>query len=171
MGFIPYGVISKPHRTKGEVCLVPYSRDFSNLSFIKTVFIEIDKTAGFKKYNILGHSISSKYAILNLQGLETIEQAEELKGLEVFVDTDELSISSDDEYYFFELVGLSVFTTDNKLVGKVTKLTDRSFQDILVIKMLNGKESLIPLVEPIVKEIDIANKRIIIDPPQGLLEL
>lgn len=170
MGLIPYGVISKSHGFGAGVRLVPYSRDLSNLAFIKSVYIKTGGSADFKKYNILGRSISRKYAILDLEGLETFEQAQELRGKEVFVQTEQLSGPSEDEYYFFELIGLSVFSTDNKLLGKVSKITD-SAQNILVVEMLSGKQSLIPFTEPIVKEVDVINKRIVIDPPAGLLEL
>lgn len=170
MGLIPYGVISKSHGFGEGVRLVPYSRDLSNLAFIKSVYIKTGGSADFKKYTILGRSISRKYAILDLEGLETFEQAQELRGKEVFVQTEQLSGPSEDEYYFFELIGLSVFSTDNKLLGKVSKITD-SAQNILVVEMLSGKQSLIPFTEPIVKEVDVINKRIVIDPPVGLLEL
>lgn len=170
MGLIPYGVISKSHGFGSGVRLVPYSRDLSNLAFIKSVYIKTGGSADFKKYTILGRSISKKYAILDLEGLETFEQVQELRGKEVFVQTEQLSNPSEDEYYFFELIGLSVFSTDNKLLGKVSKITD-SAQNILVVEMLSGKQSLIPFTEPIVKEVDVINKRIVIDPPAGLLEL
>ena len=170
MGLIPYGVISKSHGFGAGVRLVPYSRDFSNLAFIKSVYIKTGGSTDFQKYDILGRSLSGKYAILDLQGVETFEGAEQLKGTEVFVEADQLSSSSEDEYYFFELIGLSVFSTDNKLLGKVSKITD-SAQNILVVEMLSGKQSLIPFTEPIVKEVDVINKRIVIDPPAGLLEL
>jgi len=170
MGLFPYGVISKSHGFSGGVRLVPYSRDFSNLDFIKSVYIKTGGSTDFKKYDILGRSLSGKYAILDLQGIETFEEAEQLKGTEVFVEADQLSSSNEDEYYFFELIGLSVFSTDNKLLGKVSKITD-SAQNILVVEMLSGKQSLIPFTGPIVKEVDVKNKRIVIDPPAGLLEL
>lgn len=170
MGLIPYGVISKSHGFSGKVRLIPYSRDFSNLDFIESLYIKIGKAADFTKYDIASCLVSGKYAILDLQGIETFDEAEELKGSEVFVQTEQLSGSSDDEYYFFELIGLPVYSTDNELLGKVLEITD-SAQNILVVEMLGGKELLVPFTEPIVKEVDIANKRIVIDPPSGLLDL
>ena len=53
-------------------------------------------------------------------------------------------------------------------MGKVSKITD-SAQNILVVDMLSGKQSLIPFTEPIVKEVYVINKRIVIDPHDGIL--
>jgi 16S rRNA processing protein RimM len=171
MGLFPYGVISKSHGFGGEVRLLPYSRDFSNLDFIKSVYIKTGNSADFKKYDILGCSVSGKYAILQLEGIENFEQAEQLKGKEVCIETSRLSSSEEDDFYFFELVGLCVIDTKNNLIGKVIRLNDAGLQNILEVEMANGKEVLIPFVEPIIKEVDIEKKRIVVDPPAGLLEL
>lgn len=171
MGLIPYGVISKSHGLRGEVRLVPYSKDFSNLRFLESVYIKIDGSADFKKYGILSHSVSGKYAIIHLEGIDTIDAAERLKGTEVCVSSEQLGGSEEDEFYFFELIGLQVFDTGNNLLGRVVKINDAGLQNILEVELESGKEVLIPFTEPILKQVDIAAKKIVIDPPAGLLEL
>ena len=64
---------------------------------------------------------------------------------------------------------LETFTDDGQYIGIVDSLIDRSLQSILVVKN-EGKEHLIPLTEPIVKEIDLKQSKIIISPIKGLLD-
>jgi len=78
---------------------------------------------------------------------------------------------AEDEYYDFELEGCSVQLANGENVGRVQRILKTGGAEILVIAAPNGAELLVPLAESIVIEIDIAGKRIVIDPPEGLLEL
>lgn len=171
MGFIPYGVISKSHGLAGGVRLIIYSCDTSNLDFIESLYIQDGDTEEFTKYNIEGHSLSGKHAVIRLQGVNSIEQADKLKGTEVFVDDSQIEPAGGDEFYYYELEGLEVFDTNNNLLGKVIRLNDSGPQELLEAQLTSGKEVLIPFIEPILVEVDIDNKKIVVDPPPGLLDL
>ena len=169
--FVPYGLITKTHGLLGEICLTTFSRDFTNLQFIKNIYIKKSSGNNFYKYKINSYFISGKYAVLSLTNLNSIETAKGLKNETVYINPDELSKLDEDEYYLFELIGKSVYRLDGTLIGEVDNLLDRCQQSLLVVRDINGNEILIPLVNEIVREIDIKNKRIIIDPPDGLLEI
>ncbi|NIP37482.1 MAG: 16S rRNA processing protein RimM [Candidatus Dadabacteria bacterium] len=171
MGFIPYGVISKSHGLRGGVRLIIYSADPSNLGVLESVYIKAGDTDKFTEYNIESHSLSGKHIILNLEGVQSIEQADELKGKEVFVQAEQLGRRDEDEFYYHELQGLSVFDKENNLLGNVIKLNASGPQELLEVELENGNEALIPFVEPILVEVNIENKRIVVDPPPGLLDL
>lgn len=171
MGFIPYGVISKPQGLKGKVRLIAYSGDYSNLQFISCLHILEKDADKYTEYQIEESYSVKKHAVIKLAGIDTIEQAEEFRGLEVFVDSGQLAELSDEEYYYFELAGLEVFDTDGNHLGTVIRLNDTGMQSLLEVELTDGKQALIPFVEPILKEVDIDNKRIVVDPPPGLLEL
>lgn len=171
MGFIPYGVISKPQGLKGKVRLVAYSGDYSNLQFISSLYILEKGTDNYIEYEIEDSYSVKKHSVIKLTGIDTIEQAEELRGEEVFVDAGQLAELSDEEYYYFELAGMEVFDTDGNLLGTVIRLDDSGPQGLLEVELAEEKLALIPFVEPILKEVDIENKRIVVAPPPGLLEL
>ncbi|NIT13515.1 MAG: 16S rRNA processing protein RimM [Candidatus Dadabacteria bacterium] len=171
MGLIPYGVISRPHGLGGGVRLITYSGDLSNLEFIKSVYIKIGESEEFTRYNIEGHSISGRHAVLMLEGIDTIDNAEKLKGVEIYVETDELQQTENNEFYYYELQGLPVYDLSNNLIGNVIKLNDSGPQELLEVELKDGKEVLIPFLEPILVEIDMENKKIVVNPPPGLLEL
>ncbi len=68
-------------------------------------------------------------------------------------------------------MGLSVLTTDGTVVGEVGGLESRPVQDLLVVRLTGGGEALVPFVEQIVPEVDLEGRRVVIDPPAGLLDL
>lgn len=75
-----------------------------------------------------------------------------------------------DTFYSFELIGSTVFTTDRKLVGTVVDVLTITGNDLLVIEK-GEREILIPLTKTICLEINPAAKEIVIEPPDGLLDL
>lgn len=169
MGLINYGKITRPHGLKGEVILTPFSRQTENLPGIKSVFIEKSAGGGAERFEITGCRLHKGSAIVRLDGVDSIDEAEGFRGAAVFVDISELPDLEEDEYYWFQLVGLDVRTEDGRLIGKVESLIDRAHQSVLVVRG-GGKEVLIPLSEPIIKEIDIKNSSIVITPIEGLTE-
>lgn len=171
MGFVPYGVIVKTHGLNGEICVVTFSGDFSNLEHIQNIYLKTDHKNTFRKYCINSYFLNGKYAVMNLLDLDTFESANELKNSIVYVDSEELSDPGHNEYYWFQLIGMSVYTTDSVYIGKVDNLLDREQQSLLILKGIGNEEIMIPFVDDIVKQIEPEKCKIIIDPPDGLLEL
>jgi 16S rRNA processing protein RimM len=79
---------------------------------------------------------------------------------------------AEDDYYFFRLEGFEVLTQDGVSVGRITDLLTAPESDLLVVTAESGgREVLVPFVRTICVELDTARKRLVIDPPEGLLEL
>lgn len=91
-------------------------------------------------------------------------------GSEVLVPEQELKELEEQGFYFYQIEGSSVFTKEGALVGKVTDMLAIPENDLLVVDR-DGKEVLIPFTSDICIRVDAEMKRIIVDPPQGLLEL
>jgi len=109
--------------------------------------------------------------VIKLAGCDTIDAASKFTGYDFCVAEGERVPPAEDEYYDFELEGCSVQLANGENVGRVQRILKTGGAEILVIAAPNGAELLVPLAESIVIEIDIAGKRIVIDPPEGLLEL
>ncbi len=168
MGLINYGRITRPHGLKGEVVLIPFSRRPDNLPGINYIYIDREDSEEPEMLAVSGCRLHKGTAIVKLEGVDSIDDAEELRGAEVLVDMDELEGLEEDEYYWFELIGLDVYSEDGSFIGKVEDLIDRAHQSVLVVR--DGEaEALIPLAEPIIKEIDLENSKIVITPVDGLL--
>ena len=168
MGLINYGKITRPHGLKGEVVLIPFSRRPDNLPGISHIYVERKNSREPEMMAVSACRLQKGAAVVKLKGVDSIDDAEELRGAAVLVDTDELEGLEEDEYYWFDLIGLGVYTEDGAFVGKVEDLIDRAEQSVLIVRNA-GAETLIPLAEPIIKEIDLESSKIVITPVDGLL--
>ena len=128
---------------------------------------KIELTSGFKQPG-------KETYIVKLHGINNRNQAEQLKKFKILVKTDKLPKLKKEEFHLLELINLQVKTLENdelKIIGKVINLENEK-NNLLVIKLLkNQKKVLIPFVKEIVPLVDIKNNFLIINPPNGLLEL
>ena len=112
--------------------------------------------------------------ILKIQGINTRNSAEQLKKYKILVKANSLPKLKKEEFHFLELINLEVKTRENnelKTIGKVINLENEK-NNLLVIELFKDhKKVLVPFVKEIVPLVDIKNNFLIINPPNGLLEL
>ncbi len=106
--------------------------------------------------------------LVRFEGVDSRESAEQLRGALYTRDLERRALG-DDEYWQKDLVGCTVITSDGASVGEVTGVVEAPAQDLLVVVTERG-ERMIPLVKAIVPEVDVSARRIVIDPPEGLLD-
>lgn len=128
---------------------------------------KIELTSGYKQPG-------KETFIIKFKGINTRNHAEQLKTHKILVKTYKLPELKKEEYHFLELINLQVKIYENNkliIIGKVINLENEK-NNLLVVQLFkNQKEVLIPFVHEIVPFVDIKNKFIIINPPQGLLDL
>src|SRR5262249_41948140 len=103
--------------------------------------------------------------IARLEGVEDRDQAEALKGLELYVARDVLPRPKRDEWYLADLVGLAAVSLDGRSLGTVVALQNFGAGDVGEIAPQNGPTFMLPFSRRVVPEVDIAGGRIVIDPP------
>ncbi len=108
-------------------------------------------------------------AIIKLDQIDTIEAAQRLRGQPIEIHHRQLYPLPEGQYYHFQLIGLEVWTTQGKLVGNITEILTAESNDNYVVSGAKG-EILIPAIEDVVKSIDLARRRITIEPIEGLLD-
>ncbi len=160
--------IVRPRGLKGELVaevLTDFPERFDELEQVTAVFpgdtrleLKIEK-AWFQKDRV----------VLKFEGYDSIETAENLREAEICIGEDEAVELEADEYFDWELEGCEVVTTDGVSIGRVKELMRTGGTEILVVEG-GEKEYLVPFAEAICVEVDIENKVIRIDPPDGLLE-
>lgn len=169
------GLITSCHGIKGQL-KVKSLTDFEE-RFIKPGMrwvqkeneppLEIKLTSGFRQPG-------RATFIISLEGINSRNDAEQLKKFKILVKTDNLPRLQKEEFHLLELINLQVKTLENdklKIIGKVLDLENEK-NNLLVIQLFkNQKVVLIPFVEEIVPLVDIKNNFLIINPPKGLLEL
>jgi 16S rRNA processing protein RimM len=118
------------------------------------------------------HWFQGGRVILKFAGYDSIERASALVGYEFAVPESERVELEEDEFYDWELIGCRVETVGGERLGPVREVLKTGGVEVLLIENdVTGREHLIPLAETICVEIDIENKLIRVDPPEGLLEM
>jgi 16S rRNA processing protein RimM len=115
------------------------------------------------------HRTHKNFNLLTFEGLENINEVEKFRDGILKVPESQLSELEEDEFYYHEIIGCHVVTTEGLELGKVTEILSPGANDVWVIKSSEGKEILIPYIEDVVKKVDVKEKVILIQPMEGLL--
>jgi len=107
-------------------------------------------------------------ALISFKGINDRDQAEALVGSGLYILKEELPELEEDTHFWFDLIGLEVYTTEEKYLGRIESIIETGSNDIYVVQD-NKKEVLIPALESVVLDIDIKYKRMQVDLPEGLV--
>ena len=106
--------------------------------------------------------------VLKFASVDSIEAADELRGAEICVPESDAVVLEEGEFFDWQLEGCEAVTAEGDRLGTVRELMRTGGTEILVVE--GEKEFLIPFAEAICTKVDIEKKRIVVDPPEGLLE-
>jgi len=165
---VTVGVIVKPHGIRGAVKVIPLIDDLRELLKLKKVFLTSPDLQATPT-EIIRAQPFKKWVILYLWGVQDRDQADRLRGYEIQIPRAECPELPPDHYYVFDVVGLSVWTTDRNFVGKVEDIYEFPASHVLVVRK-EQKEVLIPAVKQFVKRVDLSKGEVIIEPIEGLLD-
>ena len=109
--------------------------------------------------------------LVSFAGVEDRGAAERLRGIVLVAEVDPFASPEDpEEFYDHQLIGLDVIGTSGARIGTVAEVLHLPGQDVLAIQRPVGGEVLVPFVAAMVPEVDLAGRRVVIDPPPGLIE-
>ncbi len=164
--FIPIGKITSVHGLKGAVKVHFYGDGAVYFSTGDTIFIR-DTSGSEKTFRIEWASPQNKNLLMRFKGVSDRSTSETLVGSEIIIEKAGLPDLEDGNYYWVDIIGLSVFTSDKSYQGLVDSVIPTGSNDVYVVKDGN-KETLIPAIVSVVKEIDLKKKRMIVDLPDEL---
>lgn len=167
MDLVAIARISKPRGLRGEVVadvLTDFPDRFETSSDVIGVTANGRTDLKIEKFFFQKGRIVLKFA-----GFDTIEAAEALRGVEICIREVDAAELDEDEFFDWQLEGCEVETISGEKIGSVVELLRTGGTEVLVVKS-SEKEYLIPFAGAICVDVDIENKRIQIDPPDGLLE-
>jgi 16S rRNA processing protein RimM len=163
------GRIARPHGLRGHVVVNPET-DFAEERFAKGATFATRSAGGDEQLTIAEARMQGRYPIVRFDGFDRIEDVEKLAGRELRVPEEALQPLGEGTYYQHQLIGCAVETADGNRIGEVARVEGGVSGSVLAIDGPKG-EILIPLAMDITTVVDIEAKRIVVDPPQGLLEL
>ncbi|OGS19784.1 MAG: 16S rRNA processing protein RimM [Elusimicrobia bacterium RIFOXYA2_FULL_40_6] len=158
------GYVVKPHGIKG-VLSVSLDKKYS-LECNQKIFLEkLSDLHG--PYEITCIQQNKNFLLLTIKEIIDIEQAEKFSGYSVGIPVKSLPKNI---FWIEDLVGCSVLSEKNEELGKIQSIMTSGPNDIYVVRAPNDKEFLVPAIKQIVKKIDIAAKKVIIDAIPGLID-
>jgi 16S rRNA processing protein RimM len=161
--------VGRAHGIKGEVT-VEVRTDEPELRLAPGAVLATDP-APAGPLTIETGRVHSGRLLLRFAGVRDRNGAEALRNTLLIADVDPDEMPEDpDEYYDHQLMDLDVVLKDGTAVGRITEISHLPSQDLFVVERPDGTELLIPFVEEIVTEIDLAEQRAVIDPPPGLID-
>lgn len=164
------GEVVKPHGIRGEFCVESHA-DSPRLFAVGARLGLRGKNRPERFVTVRSCRPHQGRLLLTIEGVEDRDAADALRGLEVVVPPEALPELPDDEIYLHEIVGFACVLPDGTPVGELEGFMDSPGQDLWVIRAADGREILFPAHDESVVAIDEEQRRIVIDPPPGLLEL
>ncbi len=163
MKWISFGKLARTHGLKGELKFFPHDPEETDSLSGQTVRLEEKE---FKVQSIRGANVPF---IIKLEGIDDIDSAKLLTGKEVLADRECLKPLPEGEYYRFEIEGLEVFDDEGRLYGVIDEIIPTGSNDVYVVK--NGdREWMLPMIDSVVKSIDLEKKKLIFHRIEGLFE-
>jgi 16S rRNA processing protein RimM len=168
MDLVAIAKVAKSRGLRGEVVaelLTDFPERFDGLVDVTGTFADGERV-GLK---IERYFFQKGRIVLKFAGYDTIERGEELRGVEISVAESEAVELEADEFFDWQLEGCRVETIDGEHIGEVRELLRTGGTEVLIVAGPE-KEFLIPFAESICTDVDVENKLIRIDPPEGLLD-
>lgn len=163
------GRVARAHGNKGQVIVNPET-DFAGERFAEGNVLIVEHAGRQSERRIASVRFQQGRPIIALDGVDTMNDAEALAGAELKMPASALPPLPPRTFYRHDLVGCEVRTKDGRTVGTVTGIEGTLERSLLVIARQGG-DVMVPMVDAICLSVDPAGKTIVIDPPEGLLEL
>ena len=164
---IVLAVVTGGHGIRGEVRLRSFAGDAAAL----TGYGALERSDGGAPLEVVGLRPTKDGLIARFAGVGDRNAADALRGVELSVPRHRLPEPEPDEFYFADLVGIAAVRPDGEALGKVIAVHNYGAGDVIEVQLAGSLETiLVPFTREAVPEIDVAAGRIVIDPPEGLLE-
>ena len=169
-GFLPVGKIVGAHGVKGNLKVYSYAESLSVFTPDSSILVvRTDKIE--KNYTIKWAKPHGKRILLSLVGIENRNAAETLIGSKLLIERAALPELEEGSFYWCDIIGLAVFTTDEQYIGRVESIIYTGSNDVYVVKdpdKDDENETLIPALESVVLKIDFEQKTMRVALPEGL---
>ncbi len=164
--FIETGKITAPHGVRGEVRVQPWCDAPEDLTRYAVLYTDPTGAHGLRVQSARVHK---SMVLMQLQGVDSVEAAEALRGRTLYVKREDLALP-DDRILVADLIGCRVLeTATGRLLGQVTQVSQTGANDVWHVTR-EGKEYLVPAIGPVVDRVDLDDDAVYITPLKGIFE-
>ena len=169
MEYVTLAKVVSTHGIKGDLKLFPLT-DFAKIRFKKGKKFELYNEETKRVFEVTCYSFKTngKFIVVHFDEFNTPEEAIKYQGYIIRMNSDEVHKLPKDTYYYKDLINSQVYLENGTKYGDVINVSNNGKQDLLRIKLTNNKETLIVFVNALIKEVDIINKKIILNDIEGL---
>ena len=159
------GRVVKPQGRHGEVAVLPLSDRPDRFPTLRRAFVPAPGGAA-REVRVLGCRAHKGRFVLAIEGVSTIDEAEELRGAELRIAEEELAVLPAGSFYHHELVGLRAVDEKGVDMGAVDEVMETGAETRVLVVRGPGGETLLPFAEGFVKAVDLAGGRIVVLRPE-----
>ena len=159
---VTIGKVGAAHGIHGEMRIIPLTDFTERFASMKEVMV------GDELLHVESCKYHKQYVLMKFREYPVREDARRLTGRLLTVDRSEAAPLSEGEFYTFDIIGLTVYDVGGKELGKVENVLRTGSNDVYQARRTDGGELLIPALKAVVKEIDIAGGRMVVDMPEEI---
>ncbi len=154
------GVIAGPQGVEGAVRMGVWTQFPERIPGLKQVYLGDEPTPR----RLRSARLHRGQAILMLEGVESRDAADALRGAVVRIGPEQAAPLAEDEYYHFQLIGLEVLDEAGNRVGTLSEILETGANDVYVVRAEDGSEALFPALKDVVLSVDLAAGRMVVRP-------
>ena len=158
---IVIGAIVAPHGVRGEFRVIPLTENPDMFRAMKYFFLEDGR-----KMSVISARFHKNVYLVKVNEVNSMDEAELLRGKKVLIDTADLPPLKKDQFYVSDLIGFSAYDVEGSLLGKLKDVLATGSNDVFVVAKADGSEILVPALKANIKEINMADKRILVKLPE-----
>jgi 16S rRNA processing protein RimM len=152
---------------RGELKVASFSDIPDRFVHLDSVHLGPDHT----RYVIEGvRPYKGDMVLLKLSGIDDANAAEPLRNLALCIPLDQLAELPPDSYYQHDILGLQVYTLENRSVGVIVDIIITGSNDVYVVKGQDRQQILIPAIKAVIKQVDLIRRKMYIDPIKGMID-
>ena len=165
-GLIMIAAIGQARGLRGEVKI----KSFTDIPENMTDYGPLTDASGVERFEVKIIGQTKGLMVARIKGVEDRNAAEALRGKELYIESSALPEPDEDEFYHSDLVGLQAELPDGTVFGKVTRVDDFGAGTVVDVVLVEGGTIVVPFTLTAVPKVDIKGGRMVIDPPEGLLD-
>lgn len=162
------GIITSTHGVRGEVKVYPTTDDVKRFKKLKDIILDTGKEK--LALEIEGVKFFKQMVILKFKGLDNMNDVERFRQKSLYVTRANAVKLRKDEYFIADLIGIRVFDEENKELGVLEDVMVTGANDVYVIKMVDGRELLLPAIKQCILDVDVPEGHMQVHVLEGLLE-
>jgi 16S rRNA processing protein RimM len=165
--YVRIGKILGAHGVRGRCRAVSYAESTEIFSPDGNFYFQ-DAQQRMIPLEILAVNTQPRRLLLQIENVDDRKAAETLAGKEIWIKKSDLPTTEKGTYYWFDLIGLTVVTTAGEVLGRLENILTTGSNDVYVVRNAEGREILVPALETVVLEVDVEQKQMRVDLPEGL---